>query len=245
MLVVGLTGGIASGKSTVSGLLKTKHHIPIIDADVIAREVLEPGTSCHKAVVAHFGSSILLPSSDRIDRTALGSLIFKSPTDRAFLNSVTHPAVRREMLRQLIKYWLKGKRMVVLDVPLLIEAKLDRFVGEVVVVYVDEDVQLERLMKREPIPPNKPLTLEQAKDRIQSQLPLKEKISKADHILDNSTTPSSLSTSVDALVVTLLEKSGKFPSWRLCWIFPPLGLWLACWRVGRKWMNARNREAKL
>jgi dephospho-CoA kinase len=172
--VVGLTGGIASGKSTVSNLLASEHGLPVVDADVIARDILEPyvagkgrpshpapssralwpfawarvadpaclparhssGQWAYKAVVAHFGPSILLPDSDRIDRAELGRRVFGSPNDRRALNAITHPAVRREMLGQVARHWLRGASVCVCDVPLLIEAGLWRFAGEVVVVYV-------------------------------------------------------------------------------------------------------------
>jgi hypothetical protein len=158
----------------VSKLLASEHGLPVVDADVIARDILEPcvagegrpsrlavrlralwplararvadlaclpahrasGRRAYKAVVAHFGPSVLLPDSDRIDRAELGRRVFGSPDDRRALNAITHPAVRREMLGQLARHWLGGSPVCVCDVPLLIEAGLWRFVGEVVVVYV-------------------------------------------------------------------------------------------------------------
>ena len=136
--VVGLTGGIASGKSTVSSLLSTRHHIPIIDADHLARVVVEPSTPAYKRIVSHFGPSVVAqtPTGPTLDRARLGALIFDSPSERAVLNSIVHPAVKKRMVWELMRYWLKGQRVVVVDVPLLVETGLWQWCGWVVVVYV-------------------------------------------------------------------------------------------------------------
>ena len=135
--VVGLTGGIASGKSTVSHLLSTTHHLPIIDADLLAREAIEPGTSGYTLVVAHFGPDrVLQDDKVSLNRAAIGDIIFHDPDQRRWLNSVIHPRVRREMVRRVLAYWVKGEWCVVVDVPLLIEAGIWKWVGEIIVVYV-------------------------------------------------------------------------------------------------------------
>ena len=131
--VVGLTGGIASGKSTVSRLLK-EHSIPVVDADVLAREVVAPGTSGLRAIIGQFGPDILSPDGT-LDRKKLGDIIFKDAKKRKILNGIVHPAVRRAMLRDVVRCWWNGERVCVLDVPLLVEAGLWRWVGDVVVVY--------------------------------------------------------------------------------------------------------------
>ena len=131
--VIGLTGGIATGKSTVSSLLAS-HGIPIIDADVLAREVVAPGTRALNQIVAEFGRDIL-QSDGTLDRPKLGELIFNNDAKRKKLNSIVHPAVRRAMIWRVIKYWLRGEKMCVLDVPLLIEVELWKWMGWVVVVY--------------------------------------------------------------------------------------------------------------
>jgi dephospho-CoA kinase len=133
MLVIGLTGGIATGKSTVSKLLKDKG-VPIIDADILARKVVDRGTPGLKAIVAYFGEEVL-KDDGTLDRKKLGSIIFNDEVKRKKLNGIVHPAVRKAMVWQLVKWWLKGKKMCVVDVPLLIESQLDRFVAEVVVVW--------------------------------------------------------------------------------------------------------------
>ncbi len=132
-IVVGLTGGIASGKSTVSRLLKERS-VPVIDADVLAREVVAPGTSGLRAIIGEFGTDILSPDGT-LDRKKLGDIIFKDAKKRRILNAIVHPAVRRAMLRDVLRCWWSGESICVLDVPLLVEAGLWRWVGYVVVIY--------------------------------------------------------------------------------------------------------------
>lgn len=123
------------GKSTVSKLI-AKHDIPIIDADVLAREVIEPGTSGFKLVVNHFGPDRVLKPDGSLNRAAIGDIVFHDPDQRKWLNGVVHPRVRKAIARAVVLNWLKGQWAVVLDVPLLIEAQLHLWVGDVVVVYV-------------------------------------------------------------------------------------------------------------
>lgn len=132
-LVIGLTGGIASGKSTVSTLLKA-YDIPLIDADVIARDVVRPGTPALAQIVAHFGPTVLLPDGS-LDRTKLGQIIFNNEMERKVLNGIVHPAVRRAMAWSVLDCWWKGHSVSVLDVPLLIEGGLWKWVASVVLVY--------------------------------------------------------------------------------------------------------------
>ncbi|RUO97053.1 dephospho-CoA kinase [Jimgerdemannia flammicorona] len=133
MKLVGLTGGIASGKSTVSRILKSQN-IPIIDADLIAREVVQPGRRAYQLIVKRFGRDILLPDGN-IDRQKLGSIVFADPEKRKMLNQCTHQYIRFEILRQFFSYWLAGEKVTVLDAPLLIESGLDKFMNVVVVIY--------------------------------------------------------------------------------------------------------------
>jgi dephospho-CoA kinase len=131
--VVGLTGGIASGKSTVSNLFKSKD-VPLVDADVLAREVVAPGTPALRKIVAEFGEEILLPDGS-LDRKKLGSVIFNDEKKRRKLNAIVHPAVRKGMLMAVVRHWLKGERLCIMDVPLLIESKLYPYVAQTMVVY--------------------------------------------------------------------------------------------------------------
>ena len=132
-IVVGLTGGIATGKSTVSSLLKAAH-VPIVDADIIARQVVEPGTSSLAKIQATFGDEVLFPDGT-LDRKKLGSIIFNDEVKRRQLNKIVHPAVKKAMLWQVLGYWIRGYKYCVMDVPLLIEGGLWKWVGLVVVVY--------------------------------------------------------------------------------------------------------------
>ena len=130
---MGLTGGIATGKSTVSALLKSSN-IPVIDADLLARQVVEPGTPGFKSIVSTFGTEVL-NQDGTLDRKKLGTIIFNDEAKRKLLNRIVHPAVRKAMFWQVMAYWIRGHRYCILDVPLLIEGGLWQWVGLVVVVY--------------------------------------------------------------------------------------------------------------
>lgn len=179
-IVIGLTGSIASGKSAVAAMFK-ELLIPVIDADQIARDVVEPGESTLQAIVNEFGHDILLPDGS-LDRKKLGAIIFSDTDKRAKLNAIVHPAVRKRMLEQKEHFLENGATCVVMDIPLLFESKLTHMVDKTLVVYVDEDVQLQRLMKRDHS------QKEEALQRIQSQIPLKEKVKLADAVIDNNGT---------------------------------------------------------
>lgn len=205
MIILGLTGGIATGKSTVSKRLRDLHGIPVVDADVIARQVVEPGTPAYKAIVAHFGPSVLLAPEDGttptttgpapLDRPALGRAIFGNEPERLFLNSVVHPAVRKEMLRQVAVAYFKGCDLIILDVPLLFESKLDRFCSSTAVVACSEELELERLLARDAY-----LSHDDATKRIASQMPIDDKRRLAKHVIDNNGTLEALYAQVDDLV---------------------------------------------
>ncbi|MFC0522365.1 dephospho-CoA kinase [Pontibacillus salicampi] len=177
-VVVGLTGSIASGKSTVS-LMFDDYNIPVIDADKLSREVVEPGEKAYEEIVYTFGSSVLR-EDQTIDRKALGNIVFQDEEKRKQLNSIVHPAVRERMLTKRDDYIAKEVRAVVLDIPLLFESNLMDYVDKVLVVYVDEGTQLSRLMERDGS------SEEEAMSRINSQIPVAEKAKKADEVIDNS-----------------------------------------------------------
>jgi dephospho-CoA kinase len=185
MLLIGLTGSIATGKSTVSSLLTAPpYSLPLVDADVLARKVVEPGTRGYQAIVKHFGPTtpdLLVEASDSmpeagpdgkgrpLNRPALGRRVFgdseERKRDRGVLNGIIHPAVRWEMFKQVVSAYLRGSWAVVLDVPLLFESRLDRFCGTTLVVAVtDPAVQMKRLRERDPH-----LTAEDAENRVRSQ----------------------------------------------------------------------------
>lgn len=175
--IIGLTGGIASGKSTVSKMFQ-KRGIPVVDADQIAREVVETGKEAYEKIVGAFGREILNEDGS-INRAKLGSIVFQHKTKRELLNSIVHPAVRKEMKKKQEQFVLQGAKAVVLDIPLLFESDLTHLVDKIIVVYVNENTQLQRLMKRNH------LSKEEALARINAQMPLKEKIKMADEVIDN------------------------------------------------------------
>ncbi|KAJ7669441.1 dephospho-CoA kinase-domain-containing protein [Mycena polygramma] len=224
MLVVGLTGGISTGKSSVSNLLKKKQ-IKVIDADVIAREVVEPGTPALAKITTYFGPEILR-SDGTLDRKKLGSVIFCDEAKRRKLDSIVHSAVQRAMLWEILKHWISGRNYVVVDVPLLIESGLWKWVGMVVVVYCSAEVQLQRLMQRDAS------SREEASARLSSQRAITEKLQYADRIIDNSGSPEDLEIHVDALVHALDRHVGW--SWRASWLFPPWGVLSAMWMLIRR-----------
>ncbi len=177
-VVIGLTGGIASGKSTVSNMI-IKMGIKVVDADQIARDVVEIGKPAYNQIVKVFGKEIL-QHDNSLNREKLGALVFSDQKKREQLNKIVHPEVRKEMLHQVNEEKELGSDAVVLDIPLLFESKLTYMVDKTILVYVDEEIQLQRLMNRNGY--NK----DQAKLRIQSQLPLKDKRKLADEVINNN-----------------------------------------------------------
>lgn len=178
---IGLTGGIASGKSTVSKMIQDAG-IALIDADVHARDVVEPGEEAYKKIITHFGKEIL-HGDGTIDRKKLGAIIFNDKKQRDILNRIVHPAVRKKMNEKKAAYQAEGRNAVVLDIPLLFESGLTETVDKILLVYVNPEIQLKRLMERDGS------TKEEALSRIRSQIPLDEKRSRADAVIDNSGTP--------------------------------------------------------
>ncbi|WP_249870898.1 dephospho-CoA kinase [Oceanobacillus saliphilus] len=191
-LSIGLTGSIGSGKSTVS-LMFDDFNIPVVDADKIAREVVEPGENAYEQVVETFGKSILRKDGT-LDRPALGAIIFADESKRKLINSIVHPAIRKKMLYLRDKHLKSGAKCVVLDIPLLFESGLTDYVDRTIVVYVDEAVQLNRLMSRDNY------TEDEATQRIQSQMSMKEKVKLADAVIDNNGTKADSYEQVEKLL---------------------------------------------
>lgn len=182
MVIAGLTGGIASGKSTVSAVL-AEAGARVIDADRIARDIVRRGTTAYQRIIAHFGRH-LLQTDGEIDRRRLGEIVFDAPQERRALEEIVHPGVREETARRLEHLRREdADAVVVLDVPLLFESGMHRGLAEVIVVYVPEAVQLERLMLRDRLPEAAALA------RIRSQMPLDEKKALATRVIDNSGSP--------------------------------------------------------
>lgn len=179
-MIIGLTGSIATGKSTVATMLR-QYDLPIVDADVIARQVVEPGSPTLTAIVEAFGGEALLEDGT-MNRAYIGQQIFHEPQKRQLLNGIIHPAIRAEMLRQRDDYIANGEKTVVMDIPLLFESKLHSYVEKILLVSVSEEVQLQRLMARNDF------SREEALARIQSQIPIAKKEAGADAVLHNDGT---------------------------------------------------------
>lgn len=179
-MIIGLTGSIATGKSTVASMLK-EYGLPIVDADVVARQVVEPGTETLKQIGEAFGPEVI-KEDGTMDREKVGAIIFHQPEKRQVLNNIIHPAIRAEMLRQRDEYLANGEAHVVMDIPLLFESKLQHFVEKILVVSVKEEIQLTRLMERNGF------SEEEARARISTQLPIQVKIDGADAVVYNDGT---------------------------------------------------------
>lgn len=178
-MVVGLTGGVASGKSLVEGEFKRLGAM-IIDADVVAREITAPGKPAYKKIVREFGKKILLPDG-QINRKILGTLVFSDPEKLKKLNEITHPPIIREIKKLSLELKKKyPQSIIVVNAPLLIEVGLHKKMNKVVVVYADENISVERIKKRDG------LTKEEALSRIKTQMPLEKKIEFADFVIYNN-----------------------------------------------------------
>lgn len=199
MLKVGLTGGIGSGKSTVSRRL-SEHGALVIDADRIAREVVEPGTSGLAAVVAEFGEEVLAPDGS-LDRPRLGEIVFADAARLAALNAIVHPRVAERSEELMRRARDQGVPVVVYDVPLLVENGLGPMYDLVVVVDVPEQVQVERVVGDRGMPE------EQVRARIAAQAARQERLAAADLVVDNSGTPEELEARVDELWSALLHRA--------------------------------------
>lgn len=175
---IGLTGSVATGKSTVSNLIQ-QAGIPLVDADIAARKVVEPGTEGLKEIVAYFGEEILL-ADGTLDRAKLGEIIFKDKEKREKLNEITHPRVKDYMLEARERFFRSGEELVFFDIPLLFESHLESLVDQIVVVWTAPETELKRLMERNN------LTKEDALRRIESQMGIDEKARKADFVIDNN-----------------------------------------------------------
>ncbi|EMC93834.1 hypothetical protein BAUCODRAFT_567416 [Baudoinia panamericana UAMH 10762] len=263
MLLLGLTGSIATGKSTVSSLLAAPpYNLPVVDADKIARQVVEPGTAGYQQIVAHFGPTtpdLLLPPSPEsggehghngkgrpLNRPALGRRVFGEgkETDRKALNKIVHPAVRKEMYRQMVMAYLRGNWAVVLDVPLLFESGWEPLCGTILVVAVsDAVIQMQRLRARDAH-----LTEEDANNRVAAQWDVRDKAQRclrrgesAGVVVWNDGDKEDLKREVDR-VMTVVQK--HHPKWwaLLLLLCPPLAAVSATWSYVRMWWVKREWE---
>lgn len=199
---IGLTGGIASGKSTVLAQFKAKG-ASTIDADVVAREVVAPGTEGLKRVKNHFGAEVI-KSDGTLNRRKLGQLIFADESQRQTLNRLLHPLINTRIRRRMQECERAAPDVpVVVDIPLLVENQLQDMFDRIVVVYIPRKLQMERLMKRDG------LTEEEANQRIQAQMPLEDKKQVADDVIDNSGGIENTERQVGRIWVSLRQEMGQ------------------------------------
>jgi dephospho-CoA kinase len=206
-LLVGLTGGIATGKSTVSAMF-THRGARVIDADLLAREVVAPGQPPYAEIVREFGPDILQPDG-QLDRKRLAAIVFRDATMRKRLEAITHPAIRRLQERILSTLEEEGfEGIVIWDAALLIESGGHNRMDRVVVVITDQATELQRLMAREQIPE------EDARQRIASQMPLSLKARLANYVIDNSGTRAQTEVRVHEVYASLLADLRTFRTGR-------------------------------
>jgi dephospho-CoA kinase len=188
---IGLTGGIATGKSSVGRLLAREHQLPVLDADSYARTALARGSTASRAVLARYGAAVQTSTdSQELDRKALGAIVFNDPAERRWLEALVHPLVRQRLDQELKQ--LKDVSSVVLMVPLLFEGGLEALCSETWLVDCDEQQQLQRLIARDQCTPA------QAQARIQAQWPLARKRTLADRLINNRGGPEQLAAQVAA-----------------------------------------------
>jgi dephospho-CoA kinase len=187
--VVGLTGGIGTGKSTVSAMLR-ELGATVIDADEATRAVQARSTEGLRRLVEEFGPDILTPEGD-LDRPRLAAIAFKDPDARRRLNAIVHPLVRAWMAERQQEAMERGDPLVVLDIPLLYEARGDGAFETVVLVYAPEELQVRRLVEQ------RGMTEEEVRDRIAAQMPIEEKRRRAQHVIDNTGTREELRARVE------------------------------------------------
>jgi dephospho-CoA kinase len=188
--LVGLTGGVGSGKSAVAAMLRALG-AEVVDADEASHAVYEPGMPGFAAVVREFGDGYV--RDGRIDRKALGELVFKDAEARRRLNAIVHPLVREWMADRTAEAVNRGADVVVQDVPLLFENKLESLFPTVILVWVPAEMQVERLVG------GRSFTPERAREVIAAQMPIEDKRSRATHVIDNTGSPQSTRTQVEKL----------------------------------------------
>lgn len=201
MRVVGLTGGIGSGKSTFAALLRARG-VPVIDADAAARAAVAPGTPALAEIVRAFGRAVLGPDG-ALDRKALGAIVFADAGARRRLEAITHPAVRAAMQAETARLAAEGHALAFYDVPLLYEVGLDAVLDSVVVVHAPREAQVARLVRRDALTPA------EAEARLAAQLPIDEKAARADFVVENAGPVDQLAAKAERLLADLRKGLGR------------------------------------
>lgn len=198
MHVIGLTGGIASGKSTVTSFFRERG-IPVIDADILGHRTYDPGTETYQKVVETFGPDVVAPDGT-IDRKVLGSKVFGKPDELKKLTDIVWPGIRRLASEQLAEFEAAGNDIVVLEAAVLLEAGWEDLVDEVWVVVVDPEIAVQRLGARNGLDPDA------ARARIASQLTNEERIARGDVIIENNGTLEELNARIQQAWDSLQER---------------------------------------
>lgn len=201
MRLLGLTGGIATGKSTFAALLRARG-VPVVDADALARAVVEPGAPALDAIAREFGPDLIGPDG-ALDRKRMGALVFGDPGARKRLEAITHPAIRRAMAEETARLAAAGHPLAFYDAPLLYEVGLDAVMEAVVVVWAPPALQRARLAARDG------LDEAAATARLAAQLPVDEKASRADFVVENAGDPAALAAKADRLLDDLRAGRGR------------------------------------
>ncbi|XP_076748998.1 dephospho-CoA kinase [Xylocopa sonorina] len=232
MFLVGLTGGIATGKSSVAAVFN-EFGIPVIDADQIARKVVEPGKPAWHKIWKEFGPEVFLDTNE-LDRVKLGDIIFNDVEKRKKLNAITHPHIYKEIYWQTFKYFLQGHQFVVMDLPLLFETgHMLNYLHKIIVVTCEEDLQLQRLMERTGF------TEAKAKIRIAAQMSLERKANMANFVIENS--GSVRDTKEQTIKVIKVLKASKY-HWKLRFL---VGFCCTVLLAGVYWLKNRNLRSLL
>jgi dephospho-CoA kinase len=196
--IIGITGGIGMGKTTVSNYLRDRHHLPILDADLYARDAVDVGSPLLSDIAERYGSCILFPSG-HLDRRRLGEIVFNSMAERTWLERQIHPLVRQRIQQDLQDLPPDTYPRVVVVVPLLFEARMTDLVNEIWVVRCTAQQQMDRLIQRElaHLSAGDRVDLEQIQARVNSQLAIERKVTQAQVVLDNAATPDILYAQID------------------------------------------------
>lgn len=194
-LVIGLTGGIASGKTTVANIFQKEFGIEVVDADIVARQVVEPGSEGLAQISQHFGQSIIQPDGC-LDRARLREIIFAQPSEKEWLNHLLHPMIRKEMMKALENV---RSEYALLVIPLMVENNLQSLADKVIVVDVEQDTQIQRTVERDNV------NIEQARAILASQATREQRLAIADYVIKNNTKNQKLLYQITELHKKFLE----------------------------------------
>ena len=212
MSLIGLTGGIGSGKSTVCKLLIESGY-EVIDSDQIAREVVQQGQPAYQQIVRVFGDSIIDDKTKAIDRPKLAAVVFSDDQKRKQLNAITHPAIYREIFKRIIRLMVRQERLIFIDLPLLFESGyMVKFLSKIVVVSCVRETQIRRIIARNGY------TAEEAEQRLNAQMSLEEKCRRADRVLHNEGNLETLRVQVRQLLLDLEQQRGYWKTRFVFWV---------------------------